>query len=617
MSEYRDWGDTEFRQALREVLPLYPKLIRFLWGVSRFHLSVSLALTSITALIPPGIIWATKFVVDAADQGFKNQLPWTMALVPLAAIFALWIAQSVLQSLHGVVSNIYGTLVDIKSRGILLEKAALLDLAFFESPRFYDKLHHANRERWALTSVHESLVSVGSQLLTMTSLFALLATLHPLAIVVLAVTMLPNIAIDIYYIKHWYRLESDTVRDLRLANYMSELAESREAAKEVRVFSLKNFLVNSFKSNIGVYFLRHRKIAINENILFTGANAMGFVGIALIWLYAVYEAVNGRLSLGAFTMITLAAESCRSMLLGFVETFIYALSDALTLTWYFQFIELEPKSVTGSLERRKTTTRLSRQEPAKRIEFQHVSFRYPGTEPLILDDVSFEIEPNRKLAVVGENGAGKTTLIKLLTRLYDPVDGSILLDDRDLRDYDLEELRSSMRVVFQDFAKFDVSAYDNIAWGDVTRKDDRNAVEQAAQSGGAHEAILELPSGYETILGRTFDEGVDLSGGEWQNIAIARAFFADTPMLILDEPTAALDALNEQALYDRMNELGLNKTVVFISHRFSTVRMADNIVVIDKGQLIENGPHEDLMKIDGKYRQMFSRQASRYTRGQS
>lgn len=617
MSDYRDWGDTEFRQALREVLPLYPKLMRFLWRVSRFHFSVSLAFTLITALIPPSIIWVTKFVIDAADQGFKNDLPWTMALIPLVVIFVLWIAQGVIGTLQGVVSSIYSTLVDIKSRGILLEKAALLDLAFFESPRFYDKLHHAERERWSLINVHESIIGVGGQLLTLTSLFALLATLHPVAILVLAISILPNVAIDIYFIKHWYRLDSETVRDYRLADYMSDLAGSREAAKEVRVFSLKNFLVNSYTSNIGVYFSRLRKIAIDENILLTSASAIGYVGIALIWLYAVYEAVNGRISLGTFTMITLAAESCRSMLLGFIETFIYTLSDSLTLTWYFQFIELDPESVTGSLERRKTTARFIRQDPAKRIEFQHVSFRYPDTDPLILDDVSFEIERNRKLAIVGENGAGKTTLIKLLTRLYDPVDGSILLDDRDLRDYDLKELRATMRVVFQDFAKFDVSAYDNIAWGDIKRRDERDAVTQAAQRGGAHESILELPSGYETILGRTFEEGVDLSGGEWQNIAIARAFFADTPMLILDEPTAALDALNERALYDRINDLGLNKTVVFISHRFSTVRMADNIVVIDKGQLVENGPHEELMKIDGKYRQMFSRQASRYTSQQS
>ena len=612
MSEYHDWGDTDFRQALREVLPLYPKLIKFLWGVSHFHFMAFLALVPLMSFIQPAIIWTTKYVVDGADRAFNEGLSWTLALVPLCVICALWIAQAVLQTLQGIVSNIFGIHVDIKSRGKLLQQAAKLDLAFFESPRFYDKLHHAERERRALTSVHESLLSVGGQLITLISLFALIATLHPIAILVLVLTMLPNILIDTYFIKHWYQLDSLTVREWRLADYMSELAGSREAAKEVRVFSLKNFLVDKYKSNMSVYFSRLRKIAIKENLLLTSANAIGFVGIALIWLYAVYQTVDGQLSLGDFAMITLAAEQSRWMLLSFVETFLYTFSDALTLTWYFQFIELEPKSVSGSLDQRKTTARLATRSQAKRIEFHNVSFRYPETEPLILKNISFEIERGKKLAIVGENGAGKTTLVKLLSRLYDPIEGSILLDNRDLRDYDLDELRSSMRVVFQDFAKFDVSAYDNIAWGDVKRKDERTHVERAAERGGAHESILDLPSGYETILGRTFDEGVDLSGGEWQNIAIARAFFADAPMLILDEPTAALDALNEQALYDRITDLGSNKTVVFISHRFSTVRMADNIVVIDQGRMVENGSHHELMQIDGKYNEMFSRQASRY-----
>ena len=612
MTETRDWGNTEFRQALHEVLPLYPKLWKLLSRISPFHFFTLKGTMVISAFFTPAIIWGTKFVVDGVVEALNNDLSWLVTLIPVALILGLWVAQMLVGAIQGIVMQIYGTLVDIKSRGLLLEKAASLDLAFFESPRFYDKLHHAERERWALTSVHESTLNLVGQLITVTSLFAILTTLHPLAILVLVITMIPNVVIEVVYIKLWYKLDSETVREWRMADYMTHLVVSREAAKEVRTYSLKDYLVSKFKKNVAFYFSTFQKHSIKETALMSGANLLGYLGIGVIWLYAVYEAVNGRISIGDFTMITLATEQVRSGLLNLVSSVVYTVADALTLTWYFQFIEFNPDSVTGALDKRKPTAKLATEKPVVSIEFRGVSFSYPDTDKLILDGISFSIKPNKKLAIVGENGAGKTTLIKLLTRLYDPSKGNILLNGQDLRDYDLNELRDSMSIVFQDFARYDVSVEDNIGWGRVKMMDNKDLIRQAAIDGGVHSAIEALPSGYETILGRTFEEGVDLSGGEWQNIAIARAFFADRPLLILDEPSAALDAFNEQALYERIMKLGTSKTVVFISHRFSTVRMADEIVVVDNGKIVEQGSHYELMKIDGKYRHMFSRQASRY-----
>lgn len=612
MSAVEDWGNTEFKQAMREVVPLYPRLLRLLWEISPLFFIAIIVLMILGAVIPPAVIWTGKFVVDAVVEAAKADLPWTVTLVPVTIVLSLWVIELLVGQINMIVSGIYNTLVDIKSRGRLLEKAAEMDLAFFESPRFYDKLHHAERERWALTSVHNSIMGLIGQFITITSLFAILSTLHPIAILVLVMTMVPNMTVESIFVKRWYRLDSETVRDWRMAEYMFRLIEIREAAKEVRIFSLKDYLVNGFHKYMNVWFTRYRKNSIDESTLLTLCSAIGMVGIALIWLYAVYEAVNGNITIGTFTMITIAAEQARAMLMSLVSNIIYAVADALSLTWYFQFLRLNPESVEGALEKRETTAKLLSSTSGKGIEFRNVAFRYPDTEPLILKDISFAIEPNQKLAIVGENGAGKTTLIKLMTRLYDPVEGSIEMDGRDLRDYDLEEVRSAMSVVFQDFAKYDVSAAENVGWGDINRHEDRDGIIAAAQQGGAHESIMELPSGYDTVLGRTFDEGMDISGGEWQNIAIARAFFADTPVLILDEPSAALDAFNEQALYDRINSAAVQKTVVFISHRFSTVRMANHIVVIDDGSVIESGSHNELMRIDGKYRHMFSRQASRY-----
>ena len=276
-------------------------------------------------------------------------------------------------------------------------------------------------------------------------------------------------------------------------------------------------------------------------------------------------------------------------------------------------MDLDPQSIEGALSppRTQTPARLPR-TLERGIEFRDVSFKYPASDARILERVSFTIPAGKKTAIVGENGAGKTTLVKLLSRLYDPSEGSVLLDGRDLRDYDLQDYRRNVSVVYQDFFRYDMSASDNVGLGQVDAIDKRSLVEAAAEKAGAHDIIRRLPNGYETILGKTFDQGVDLSGGEWQHLAIARAFMSDAQILVLDEPTSAVDAFREHRLYEQFAQMAQNKTVVFISHRFSTVRMADVIVVIENGQAIEVGSHDELLAHAGKYAAMFSTQAARY-----
>ena len=278
---------------------------------------------------------------------------------------------------------------------------------------------------------------------------------------------------------------------------------------------------------------------------------------------------------------------------------------------YFQFIDLDPQSVAGTL----TTAQSARPVPrpfARGLELRDVGFTYPGSERAVLDGLSFTIPAGAKVAIVGENGAGKTTIVKLLSRLYDPTAGAVLLDGTDLRDYDLTEVRGAVSVVFQDFVRYEFSVADNIGFGDIPAVDDRERIEATARRTGAHDTVAALPQGYDTMLGKTYDEGVDLSGGEWQFLAIARALMSNAEILILDEPTAALDALKEQELYERFAALTENRTVVFISHGFSTVRMADSIVVLEDGRIAESGSHDELVALRGKYAHMYTTQAARY-----
>ena len=340
---------------------------------------------------------------------------------------------------------------------------------------------------------------------------------------------------------------------------------------------------------------------------------LSYFGLCLVWMYAVYRAGRGELTIGGLFMVFGAAQHTKDTIEGWFSQAGSVYQSSLYLTRFFELVDLDPQSVEGALESDLPDRKVAVPERFKKgIEFRNVSFQYPGTDEQVLRDISFSIPANSKLAIVGENGAGKTTLVKLLARFYDPVDGSIYLDGKDYRNYDREELRNGITVIFQDFARYDFSVADNIGVGKVDFLTDRKRIEESAKNGGAHEMAIKLPSQYDTILGRTFEEGVDLSGGEWQNVAISRAYMSDAQLFILDEPTAALDAFKEAEVFDRFSHLTEGRTVVLVSHRFSTVRMADLICVIEDGCVIEYGTHEELVRLNGKYRRMYDAQAERY-----
>ncbi|MFZ4660386.1 MAG: ABC transporter ATP-binding protein [Caldilineaceae bacterium] len=333
-----------------------------------------------------------------------------------------------------------------------------------------------------------------------------------------------------------------------------------------------------------------------------------------IWLYAIVQAVLARITIGELTLIIQAVERVRTDLGELFKRGGIFYENSIFVSALFQFLDLQPNAVEGALARPQPSTQQAPLPiPLKQgIEFRNVSFHYPGAERLVLQNVSFTLQPGSSVALVGDNGAGKTTLVKLLARFYDPTEGAILLDGRDLRDYDVAALQANIGVIFQDFVRYQVTAQENIGFGRVEEVDDLTRIIAAADKGGAVPVIEKLPNGYQTMLGKTFENSVDLSGGEWQKMALSRAFMRDAQILILDEPTAALDAKAEYDVYLRFAELTGGKTTIFISHRFSTVRMAQHILVLADGRLVEEGTHDQLMALGGSYAEMFTIQAERY-----
>ena len=602
--------------ALRGIALVVPRIFRYLWRVDPALLAIQCTLMLLTAAVPAGIVYMTKVIIDTVIAGIGQETDWTAVFQPVAVIFGLWIGQALIDAVDNYTRSLFQERIWYAAYQDVINKAAALDVAFFETPRFYDQLHHANSQIHRLFNICYSTLLLLSQLFSMAAMMALLTILHPLAIVVLLATALPRVFMEGHMARRRYELSAELIRNDRLIDYMKRLLTNRDSVKEVRSFRLRDLFVTRFLNFRDIYITKLRALMLQFLRINMGLNVLSLGGVGAIWVYAVFQAALARITIGDLALVFQAAQNVRNSLGGLIASGGQVYENALFATRFFDLMDMDPQSVDGALRPPRTSRAPKLPRPLRTgLEFQNVSFRYPATGSdgkWILKDVSFRVPAGRKIALVGENGAGKTTIVKLLARLYDPNEGRVLLDGKDLRDYDLADLRRSVSVVFQDFFRYDLSAADNVGVGRVEAIGERALVEAAAHKAGADDIIARLPNGYETILGKTFDEGVDLSGGEWQHLAIARAFMSDAQILILDEPTAAVDALREHRLYQEFDAAARNKTAVFISHRFSTVRMADLIVVVEDGRSIEFGNHEELMAQGGKYAKMFSTQAARY-----
>ncbi|MCE7980595.1 MAG: ABC transporter ATP-binding protein [Caldilinea sp. CFX5] len=607
-------------QHLLQVLGRYPQALKLVWQANPRYTLVIAALTLVSSVTAPAQIWLTKVLIDqvsAVVQGAGQgaTIDWSTILPPTLAFVLALVLSDVSNSLRSSLRDILQMQVNNYAQALILEKAASLDIAFYETPAFYDRLENAMRDVWRTQNLPWILLDTTGAALSLILTIGLLMSLHPLAAPLLVITAIPQLIARARYVNLRFRMWTDRAPAQRMVHYLQSLLIEREPVKEIRLFGLEAPFLARYRQFNEQLVAEHKTILFAQERWNLLSTLLSVAGVGLIWAYAIMQATLARITLGDLALVFQASTQARSGLGQLFSSMGVFYEHSLFVGNLYAFLELQPDAVAGALTHKTDDAKggVPVAQPLQQgIEFRHVSFRYPGAERCVLQNVSFTIRPGTTVALVGENGAGKTTLIKLLTRFYDPTEGAILLGGRDLRDYDLTELRRAIGVIFQDFVRYHLTARENIGFGQLDYVDDIDRVMRAADKGGAVPVVDKLPKSYETLLGRTFEDSVDLSGGEWQKLALGRAFMREAQVLILDEPTAALDALAEYEVYKRFAELTAEKTTIFISHRFSTVRMAQQILVLENGQLIEEGTHTELMARDGQYAKMFTTQAERY-----
>jgi ATP-binding cassette subfamily B protein len=487
-----------------------------------------------------------------------------------------------------------------------MEHAATLDLEDFEDAEFQDQLERARRQTSGRLTLMSQLMGQAQDIVTVASFAAGLLVFAPWLIVLLLVALVPVFLGEAHFNAQSYRLDFGRTPERRELDYVRQTAASVETAKEVKIFGLNRFLIEHYTSLADAFYTANRALALRRATwggLFT---TIGTLGYYIAYAYIVWRTLVGAFSIGDLTFLAGSFLRLRSLLEGLLLGFSSTAGQALYLNDLFSFFEMRPEILSPEHP-------LPFPKPIREgFVFEDVGFRYPGAERWAVRHLDFTLKAGEVVALVGENGAGKTTLVKLLTRLYDPDEGRILLDGHDLREYDVEELRGSMGVIFQDFVRYNFTAGDNIAVGRISARGDHARIARAARSSQADEVIAGLPAGYGQRIGKRFKNGVELSGGEWQKVAIARAYMREAEVLILDEPTAALDARAEFEVFQRFKELSKGKTAVLISHRFSSVRMADRIFVLLDGRVEAAGTHDELVATPGLYAELFELQASGY-----
>jgi ATP-binding cassette subfamily B protein len=487
-----------------------------------------------------------------------------------------------------------------------MEHAASLDLEDFEDSEFQDRLERARAQAAGRTGLMSQLFGQAQDLVTIVSFAVGLAAYAPWLIALLAVALVPSFLGELYFNAQTYWLNYNRAPERRELDYVRQVAASADTAKEVKIFGLHTFLIRRYRELATSFFRANRRIAVRRAAWGSVLTALSTIAYYFAYAYIVWRTLHGDFSIGNLTFLSGSFLRLRGLLEQFLTGFSTVAGQAMYLDDLFSFFEIKPEIVSPA------NPRPFPRPVREGFVFEDVGFRYPGAERWAVRNLTFHLRAGEVLALVGENGAGKTTIVKLLARLYDPDEGRILLDGHDLREYDLFELRRDIGVIFQDFVRFHLTAADNIAVGLIEAREDRGRIERAAERSLADEVIAKLPEGYDQLIGRRFKTGVDLSGGEWQKIAIARAYMRDAQVLILDEPTAALDARAEFEVFQRFKELSAGKTAVLISHRFSSVRMADRIVVLGDGRVEATGTHAELMQQGGRYKELFELQAAGY-----
>ena len=606
-----------FRERLGALRNL-PPFLKLVWKTSPTLTLSVVVLRILRALLPVATLYVGKLIIDEVvrlaggtllnhslqewlGSGELDRIGWLLALE-----FGLAVASDVLGRYVSLLDSLLSERFSTETSLRLMEHAATLDLEDFEDSELQDRLERARRQAAGRTSLIGQLMSQAQDVVTVVSFAAGLLVYAPWLIVLLAIALLPAFVGEAHFNAQAYSLNFARTPERRELDYVRQTGASAETAKEVKIFGLNRFLIERYRALAESFFEANRRIALRRAGWGSIVSAIGTVAYYVAYAYIVWRTLHGEFSIGDLTFLAGSFRRLRNLLEGLLLGFSQVAGQALYLDDLFSFFEIEPEIVQPAN---------ARPFPApirQGFTFENVGFRYPGAGRWAVRSLTLTLRAGEILALVGENGAGKTTLVKLLARLYDPDEGRILLDGCDLKEYDLFALRANVGVIFQDFVRYHFSAADNIAVGRIEARDDRPRIVAAAERSLADAFIRKLPGGYEQVLGKRFRTGVDLSGGEWQKIAIARAYMRDAQVLILDEPTAALDARAEYEVFRRFKEMSRRKTVVLISHRFSSVRMADRIIVLADGMIEATGTHDELLEQGGRYAELFELQAAGY-----
>ena len=594
-----------------DALKYVPPLVRLVYRTHRGYTVSILLLRAVRSFVPLAVLWVGKLIIDGVVAAIAvARAGGTVDVWSLGGLVALELGIAVggeaLARLSSLLESLLGDRFANQLSVRLMQHAATLDLSQFEDAETYDHLERARRQTVGRIALFALLLSTAQSLVTLASLAGVLLIQLPWLLLLLAVAVVPAFLGEAHFAALGYSLLFQWTPERRLLDYLRYLGASDEAAKEVKLFGLSDFLVNRYASLSDRFYDENKRLAVRRNLVSTVLVSIGTLGYYAAYAVIIYLTVAGQFTIGALTFLAGSFRQSRDLIQGVLLSLSQIYEQSLYLADLFTFFDVKPRVVSAPGARPVPT-------PVTRgFEFRDVGFRYPGSETWAVRHLTFALVAGERLALVGENGAGKTTLVKLLARLYDPDEGRILLDGTDLREYGLASLRKNIGVIFQDFVRYDFILRENIGVSQVEALSDEERIQSAARRSLADSLVARFEKGYDQMLGRRFDGGVDLSGGEWQKVALARAYMRDAQVLILDEPTAALDARAEYQVFLRFAELTKGRMAVLISHRFSTVRMADRILVLQAGELVEHGTHEELVAKKGLYAELFSLQAAGY-----
>jgi ATP-binding cassette subfamily B protein len=589
--------------ALRNV----PPVLRIVWQAGPAVVGFGLFFRLFASLLPLGLLWITKLIVDnivhavSAHQPVPSRFWWLVAAEFVLAILTGVVSRAI-DYTDSLLADKYTRFVSVQ----VMKHAAELDLIAYEDPVFYDRLERARVQATDRLGMIQAIGRLVQQVITTILFSASIMFYSPWLMLLLVAGVFPAFLGESHFAFLGYAKNFRQTPMRRQMDYLRVLGGSKEAAKELKLFRLKDFLTERFARLSDEIYRQNVGLSRLKLVAGTLLSVIATLGYYSAYVFVIFRTLAGAVSIGTFYFLVNAIQQASSNIQQIFSTLAGIADQALFLTDLLAFFEMQPTI-------RSKPNSLPAPRPILRgFQFRDVSFRYPGSSRLVLDRLNFQLRPGERVALIGENGQGKTTIVKLITRLYDPTEGQILLDGVDLRDYDLEDLYGEIGVIFQDFMRYEMTARENIAVGRIEDIDRIDLIKSAARKSLADAVIARLPSEYEQVLGRRFETGVDLSGGEWQKVALARAYLRDAQLLILDEPTAALDARSEFEVFQRFAELTAGKMALFISHRFSTVRMADRIVVLESGRIAEEGSHDELASLGGRYKEMFELQAASY-----